>query len=141
MRQPSAAGTPVVVSLPVEIDVTNADQVYDRLVAAVATGAPLVIADCTATIFCDAAGVRRLLMFHARAAAREVPLRLVIAPGGLLRRLLELLGADSVLPVYPSVEEASMLPVHSAKDPLPLTPINPLRHQGATLRVGWDSLG
>jgi anti-sigma B factor antagonist len=125
MRQQSAAATPVVVSLPVEIDVTNADQVYDRLTAAAEAGAPLVIADCSATIFCDAAGVRRILMFHARAAARGVRLRLVIAPGGLLRRLLELLGADSVLPVYPSVEEASMLPVQPAKDPLSLPPVNP----------------
>src|SRR5690242_19783522 len=118
MRRQSATGAPVVVRLPAEIDMTNAAQVYDRLTAPAAAGAPVVIADCTAMIFCDVAGVRRLLMCHASAAARGVQLRLVIAPGGLLRRLLELLGADSVLPVYSSVKEASVLPVPPARDPL-----------------------
>lgn len=120
MHQQSADATPAVVSLPVEIDVTNAGQVYELLMAAAATGAPVVIADCTATVFCDAAGVRRLVMGHTQAAGRGVQLRLVIAPGGLLRRLLALLGADSVLPVYPGVEEASVPAVHPAQDPLPL---------------------
>jgi len=126
MRQQSASGTPVVVSLPAEIDMTNAGQVYDRLTAAAAGGAPVVIADCTAMIFCDAAGVRRLVMCHAGAAAHGVQLRLVIAPGGLLRRLLELLGADSVLPVYASVEEASVLPVQPVRDPLSLALDGPM---------------
>lgn len=164
MHQQPAARPPVVVRLPVEIDVTNADQVYDRLAAAAATGAPLVVADCSATIFCDVAGVRRLIMCHARTAARGVQLRLVIAPGGLLRRLLELLGADCVLPVYPSIEEATMLAVHPARDPLSLSwaadrtalpwaavtttgrggsrPHPPLSVTGTRLSVlVWDSLG
>ena len=81
----------------------------------------MIIANCTATVFCDAAGVRRLVTCQARAAARGAQLRLVIPPGGLLRRLLELLGADSILPVYPSVGEASVLPVPAARDPLSLT--------------------
>ena len=141
MHQRSADATPAVVSLPAEIDITNAGQVYELLMAAAATGAPVVIADCTATVFCDVAGVRRLVMGHAQAAARGVQLRLVIAPGGLLRRLLELLGADSVLPVYPGVEEASVPAVHPVQDPLPL----PLHvHSVARVRpsvLDWDSLG
>lgn len=141
MHQQPADATPAVVSLPAEIDITNAGQVYDRLMAAAATGAPVVIADCTATVFCDVAGVRRLVMGHAQAAARGVQLRLVIAPGGLLRRLLELLGADSVLPVYPGVEEASAPAVRPVQDPLPLPP-----HVHSVIRMrssvlDWDSLG
>jgi len=65
-------------------------------------------------------------MCHAGAAAHGVQLRLVIAPGGLLRRLLELLGADSVLPVYASVEEASVLPVQPVRDPLSLALDGPM---------------
>lgn len=52
-------GAPVIVALPAEIDITNAGQVYDRLSAALASGAPLIIADLTVTAVCDAAGVRR----------------------------------------------------------------------------------
>ena len=149
MHQQSVDGPPVVVSLPVEIDVTNAGQVYDVLIAAAAAGAPVVIVDCTATVFCDAAGVRCLVTGHIRAAVRGVQLRLVIAPGGLLRRLLELLGADSILPVYPSVEEARVTAIHPARDPLSLPlmtaafgppPAHPVT--GARLSVlAWDSLG
>jgi anti-anti-sigma factor len=149
MHQQSADGPPVVVSLPVEIDVTNAGQVYDVLIAAAAAGAPVVIVDCTATVFCDAAGVRCLITGHTRAAARGVQLRLVTAPGGLLRRLLELLGADSVLPVYPSVEEARVPVIHPARDPLSLplmtAVFGPLHaHPVTRVRLSvlvWDSLG
>jgi anti-anti-sigma regulatory factor len=123
MDQQVARGAAVVVALPVEIDVTNANQVYDRLAAATRSGAAVVIADATGTMFCDAAGGRRLVMIHARAAARGVPLRLVIPSGGLLRRVLELLGVDSLLlPVYASTEEAQALLVPAARDPLACSP-------------------
>lgn len=45
MHQQPADATPAVVSLPAEIDITNAGQVYELLMAAAATGAPVVIVD------------------------------------------------------------------------------------------------
>ena len=122
-QQVTGGGAPVVVTLPAEVDVTNADQVYDRLEAATGTGAFVVIADCTNTTFCDAAGVRRLVRFHARAAARGIQFRLVTAPGGLLCRLLELVGAQGILPVYRSTGEAGAPPVpRLLRDPLSCPP-------------------
>jgi hypothetical protein len=43
----AADGAPVIVALPAEIDLTNVDRVYDLLDAAVASGAPVIVADLT----------------------------------------------------------------------------------------------
>lgn len=105
----AADGTPVIVALPTEIDMVNAERVYDQLYAALISGAPVIIADFTATIFCDSAGLHRLVMIHQRAAAHDAQLWLVVPPGGSVRHVIELLGLDQRLPVYSSVAEATAL--------------------------------
>ena len=117
MYQAPGART-AIVALPAEVDVSNADEVYDLLDAAAGPGTRVVIADCGDTTFCDVAGVRRLVAIRTRAAARGVQVRLAIPPGGALRRMIELMGADSLLPVYSSVGQASMMLVVPAQDPL-----------------------
>lgn len=94
-------GPAVVVVLPDEIDALNADAVGEQLAAAIAPGA-VVIADLTVTVFCDCAGVRSLLLACRRASAIQAELRLVVRAGAVLR-ILELLGADLVVPVYPDL--------------------------------------
>jgi len=76
--------------MPAEIDLTNAERLYDQLYAAVISGAAVIIADFTATSFCDSAGLHRLIMIHKRAAARNA--QLVVPPGGSAQHVLELLG-------------------------------------------------
>jgi anti-anti-sigma regulatory factor len=98
---------------------SNASHAYDRLYAAIESGVPVVIADFTATAYCGAAGVHGLLMLSDRAVVRDVQFRLVIPPGALLRRVLELRGVDHLLAVYPSVAEAARLLIAPAQDPLP----------------------
>ena len=95
-------GPVVVVALPDEIDFVNADSVGERLVVAVVPGVAVVIADLTVTVFCDCAGVRSLLLAGRRASAVNAELRLVVRTRAVLR-ILELLGADQVLPVYPDL--------------------------------------
>lgn len=97
---------PVIVELPAEIDVTNSGQVYDELVAALAPGEQVVIANLTSTTFCDSSGVRAIVHAHETAVASNVRLRLAVSPEGSVRRVLELTGAASLMPVYPSLEEA-----------------------------------
>jgi hypothetical protein len=60
-------------TLPATIDVTTAGQVHDHLSTAIASGAPLIIADLPATVFCDAAGADWLHMIGYSAAARNGP--------------------------------------------------------------------
>jgi anti-anti-sigma regulatory factor len=112
-------GEPVIVVLPPVIEAGNARYAYGPLYAAVESGVPVVIADLSATVFCDAAGMQGLLMLREWSAACGIRFRLVIPPGAPLRRVLELLGIDHLLPVYPSAGEAARPLVPAAQDPLP----------------------
>lgn len=97
---------PVVVALPSQIDFTTQDPAYDRLYAAFARGAAVVIADLTETDFCDCASLRHLVTVQHRAAARQAQLRLVIPSSGPVRRLAALMDLDHQLAVYPTLQEA-----------------------------------
>jgi len=87
----AAAGTPAIVVLPAEIDLTSLGRAYAELAGALSGGAAVVVADLSATVFCDVAGIRRLLELHREAVARQVELRLVVRPGGPVHRLLDLI--------------------------------------------------
>ena len=97
---------PVVVALPVEIDVTNCDQVYDQLIAALEPGVDIVVADLTSTVFCDSSGVHAIMRAYERAAAHGVQLWLAVPHAGSVRRVLELTGVGRLMPLYPSLQDA-----------------------------------
>ena len=106
MSDQLAGSRPVIVTLPAEIDLSNAEQVYDQLSAALVSGAAVVIADFTGTRFCDCACLNRLLRVHNQAGGRNAQLRLVIPPGAPVREVVKLLGLDQQLPVYASTDAA-----------------------------------
>lgn len=106
MNDQAAQTAPVVVVLPAEIDVTNSDEVHQQLVEALSPGVSTVVADLTSTTFCDSSGVHALMAAHERAAARDIGLRLAVSPGGSVRRVLQLTGADHIVAVFASVPEA-----------------------------------
>jgi anti-sigma B factor antagonist len=106
MNERTAQTTPAVVVLPAEIDVTNSEQVRDQLVAALAAGVDVVIADLTGTSFCDSSGVHALVSAHEAAVARGVRLRLAVPSGGSVPRVLQLIGVGRIVPVHASVAEA-----------------------------------
>lgn len=95
-----------VVTLPVEIDFTNAQEVSDQISAALGPGVTAVIADLSATIFCDSSGLRQLLLAHERASANGTQLRFAIPLACPVRRILNLTGTDSVLAIYQTLDEA-----------------------------------
>ena len=105
MAQAQFPAGPMVVTLPAEIDVANADGVGAELQAAFAPGVTVVVADMTATTFCDSRGIRALVLAHKHAAASGAGLRLVVPSAGVLR-VMDLLGLDGVLAICPGLEEA-----------------------------------
>jgi anti-sigma B factor antagonist len=111
----STQGKPVVVALPAEIDMSNADEVEAQLRDACAPGMT-VIADLSATTFCDSAGARALLTAHRQAAAGGALLRVAVPPG-VVRQMLALLAFDTILQVFPSVTEALAARPGSPGDP------------------------
>ena len=94
-----------VIALPAEIDMANADQVGQELGSAFTPGVRTVIADMTATRFCDSSGINMLVRVHQQAAANGTELRLVVASPAVLR-ILTLLGLDDLLAIYPSLSQA-----------------------------------
>ena len=106
MQPPARARVrPTVVTLPEEIDVSNAELVGAELQAAFVPGVTVVIADMTATTSCDSLGIRALVRAHQRAAASGAKLRVVV-PSARVLRLLAVLGLDGTLTIYPSLHEA-----------------------------------
>ena len=99
-----------IVTLSGEIDLTNSEGAYDQLYAAFASGAPVVIADFTATTFCDCSSLSGLLDVQQRLAEGNAQLRLAIPPGTAVSRVAQLIGLDHRLPVYPSLDEAASSP-------------------------------
>jgi anti-sigma B factor antagonist len=96
---------PEIVTLPDEIDITNAQSVGDELRAAFGEGVLAVIADMTRTQFCDSSGIRHLLLANDRAAEMNAEFRLVVQAPAVLRAF-RLLGIDRLLAVYPSLQAA-----------------------------------
>ena len=95
----------VVVTMPAEIDITNAGRIGGQLSAAITGGAGIVVADMTGTTFCNSSGISVLVMAHRQAAANGAELRLVVLCAAVLRAL-KLVRMDCLLPIYPSLDAA-----------------------------------
>ena len=95
----------VIVALPAEIDMANAGRAGEQLGTALTPGVRTVIADMTATTFCDSSGISMLVRARKRAAANRTELRLVV-PSTAVRRVFELVRMDDLLPIYPSLSQA-----------------------------------
>ncbi|HEY1623565.1 MAG TPA: STAS domain-containing protein [Streptosporangiaceae bacterium] len=103
----------VVVTLPGEVDITNADAIREELLSVINQGAEIMIADMSKTRFCDSAGVSTLVRAFRRATSSGTKMRLAV--GGLaVERVLTLTGVDRLIEVYPSVGAALGSPVSSS---------------------------
>jgi anti-sigma B factor antagonist len=101
----------IIVTLPCEIDVSNEAQVREALASALASKPKVVVADGTSTEFCDCAAITALVLAHRRAAEQDAQLR-VVASSARVLRVMELIGAERVLHLYPSLD-AAMLDGHA----------------------------
>jgi anti-sigma B factor antagonist len=95
-------GQVAVVTLPAEIDVTNADGVREELLGILNQGAALLIADLSKTSFCDSAGVSALVRTFRRATTSASAMRLVVNTPAV-QRVLSITGVDRLVDTFPSV--------------------------------------
>jgi anti-sigma B factor antagonist len=98
-------GRVAVIKLPAEVDASNSDQVRQDLAAAVAQDASLVIADMSATTFCDSAGLTALVRAVRKATASGARLRVATGEPAVTR-VLGITGVDRLIEIYPSVAAA-----------------------------------
>jgi anti-anti-sigma factor len=105
-KEPAAwASLQAVVIFPEHVDVSNAAQIREQLLAAFDRGAAVVIADMSATASCDHAGIDAVGRAYEQAEVRRAELRLV-ATAPAVQRQLAAQGLDRLVPVYSSVEAA-----------------------------------
>ena len=102
-------------TLPAEIDTTNADQVRESLLGVVNQGAASLVADLSQTTFCDSTGVSALVRTFKRATASGGGMRLVVSSPAV-HRVLSITGVDHLMPLYPSVA-ASLATPHDQPGP------------------------
>lgn len=93
------------VKLPPTVDIGNDRVVLGSLTGALAGKPSVLVADATATAFCDCAGVSALVCAHRRAAAAGAQLRVVTASAEVLR-IIKLTRAHEVLKVHLTIDDA-----------------------------------
>lgn len=99
------SGRTAVVRLCAEVDLTVADELREALLSVLNQGALALVADMSATTFCDSAGITALVRAARRADATGAVMRLAaVAPGVL--RIFNLVGLDRVIGTYPNVAAA-----------------------------------
>ena len=101
-------GVPVV-TVPEEIDVTNAEGLRTALLHAASNGHGTLVVDMTRTRFCDSAGLHALIGAHKRARAEGRHLRLAVT-GAQVRRILALTAVDRLIPVCTSLGQTLTYP-------------------------------
>ena len=108
-----------IVTMPPQLDATNAGQAGDDLAGALVPGVVAVVADLTATTFCDSSAAAMLVRAHLRATGHHAELRLVTCSRAVLRALAIAI-VDYSLPVYPSLAAALIpRPAPPASKPAP----------------------
>ena len=86
-------------------DLSNAPVLHAELLEVLRSRPTGLVLDFSEASFCDLASLRTLAGFGRRAAAVGVWVR-VAGPSPIVRRLLEITGLCSSLPIYPDVELA-----------------------------------
>jgi len=117
-----------VVTLPAEIDVTNADTTREELLAVLNQGAAMLVADMSKTVFCDSSGVSALVRVFRHATTSGAAIRLVVSTPAV-QRVLSITGVDRLVDVYPSVAASLAGPKGQA---------DPAWPDGATAKADTD---
>jgi anti-sigma B factor antagonist len=89
-----------------EVDAANAADVRAELRGLVTNRSTDLVVDLSPTRYLDSAGINLLFSLGGELRARQLSLRLVIARGSPVARMLTLTGLDRASPTYGAVDEA-----------------------------------
>lgn len=103
---PAAAGGPLTFAISGEIDLAVADELTEAIEPAASAGSQPLVIDLVGTSFIDSSGIRVLLKAHRLLAEAGEQCALVLAPGSVAERTLELTGVTDAFPTFPSREAA-----------------------------------
>ncbi len=98
-------GRHAVVTMPAEIDFTNAPGVYETLAAVFARSPDVVTADMTGTVFCDSGGLNSLIRARRLLGADNIELRVALGDSPV-RRIFQLTGLDRAIATFDDVSQS-----------------------------------
>ena len=89
-----------------EVDASNVAEVGVALRGLVTNESSVLIVDLSPTTYLDSAGINLMFALGDELGARQLQLRLVIAPGSSIARMLAITGLDKTYPTYPTLDAA-----------------------------------
>jgi anti-anti-sigma factor len=99
-------GDVVVAHVNGEIDTSNAPWLDDRLRAAISNQSTGLAVDLTGTTYLDSAGIALLFGLAAALRQHQQQLRLVVAQGSPIDRMVRLTGLSETVPTHATLEAA-----------------------------------
>jgi anti-anti-sigma factor len=100
------AGEVVVAHVTGEVDLSNAESITERLVAAVPNTATALVLDMSGTDYLDSSGVRMIFELAQRLRNRGQDLGLVVPEEANIRRVLMLTEVERVVPMSSAIATA-----------------------------------
>ena len=94
-----------VIAVSGELDLANKDALSDAIATAQKESARAVLLDLRELTFMDSSGLRILIDAWNEANVSDRKLTVVVRPEGLVRRVLEVSGCDTILPIVEDAEE------------------------------------
>jgi anti-anti-sigma factor len=82
-----------------EIDLSNASDVGDAVAAAVPGAAARVVVDLSGTTYLDSTGIAMIFHLSERLGHQRQPLRVVVPPTSVIRRVVDITDLGAVIPV------------------------------------------
>lgn len=98
--------TVVVARLEGEVDASNAPEIGAELRTLIGNSDAGLLVDLTPTAYLDSAGINLLFSLGDDLRARQMTLRLAVAPGSSIARMLTITSLDRAYPTFGSVAEA-----------------------------------
>jgi anti-anti-sigma factor len=95
-----------IVAIEGEIDASNASDIAIEIRATVDNRATALVVDLSPTRYLDSAGVNLLFALGDDMRTRQLTLRVVVAPGSSIARMLAITSLDKALPTFATVDDA-----------------------------------
>jgi anti-anti-sigma factor len=99
-------GDVVIAELRGEIDLANAKAIGSLVAGSVGNEARGVVIDLAATTYLDSSGVHLVFDLAERLAARQQRLALALPEDSRIRRVLDLVNVEAVIPVRTALDDA-----------------------------------
>ena len=90
------------VAIAGEIDASNADEIAERLRAALSNRSEALVVDLSGTTYIDSAGLNVLFELATALRERQQQLHLVVGRPSPIARMVAIVGLDAAVPTHPT---------------------------------------